>query len=122
VGSIPTASTIINSLPRRRALIFRIAKAIGLRPIGAFTQAGSLRDPSAFTLRRSPAVSIPTASTRLRFRPLVGTEACHGEAIGEAGHTLSRLYRVENYALASRINSAYVTHNTPNSPPLAESH
>ena len=101
MGSIPTASTMLIALLTGRARHLSCAKEIGLRPIGAFTQAGSLRDPSAFTVRRSPAVSIPTASTRLRFRPLVGNEACHGVAVGEAGHPHSRQYLVENYALAS---------------------
>jgi hypothetical protein len=33
---------------------------------------------------------------------LVGNEACHGVAAGEAGHPPPRLYQVENYALASQ--------------------
>ena len=69
LGSIDTASTIMNSPPTWRAFVFRGAYPIGLRPIGAFTQAGSLRDPSAFTSRRCPAVAIPTASTNFSSKP-----------------------------------------------------
>ena len=66
MGSIPTASTMLIALPTGRARHFVLANEIGLRTIGAFTLDGSLRDPSPFTPRRSPAVSIPTASTKSR--------------------------------------------------------
>lgn len=66
LGSIDTASTTLIALPPGRAMRRYNAKVIGLRPIGAFTQPGSLRDPHAFTSRRCTAVSIPTASTKFR--------------------------------------------------------